>query len=59
MTSEEIRLECLRLAADTAEPAMEQNLLRGESVLWWFRAYEKAVFGIRAKSRRGSTHEGG
>jgi hypothetical protein len=45
MTPEEIRLECLRLAADTAEPAMEQNLLRGESVLWWARAYLNFVAG--------------
>lgn len=45
MSPEEIRLECLRLAAYTAEPAVEQTLLRGESVLWWARAYLQFVMG--------------
>lgn len=48
MTPEEIRLECLKLAADTAEPATEQNLLSGESVLWWARAYLQFVTGEKA-----------
>jgi hypothetical protein len=48
MSPEEIRLECLRLAADTAEPAVEQNLLRGESVLWWARAYLQFIMGDKA-----------